>query len=77
MSERGSDASERWVICLLVTGDPGGVMAVSAEGLFTTALLDQPEGAQPVTSTVARFADLSDEEQRRWNAQLQREADDW
>jgi hypothetical protein len=60
-----------------LAGDREGVMAVSAEGLVKTVLWGHPDGAQPLASTVARFADLSDDNQARWHLQLQREADQW
>lgn len=63
--------------CLSVTGDNAGVDAVSAEGLIKTTLWEHPNGAQPIVSTVARFADLSPKEQDQWRGLLQREMDGW
>ena len=70
------DLSNRWVLCVLVTGDAEGVDAVTAEGLIKHSLWNNPAGAKPLVSTLARFADLSDDEQARWEARLRREADE-
>lgn len=77
MNQEDNDNRERWVVCVLVTGDGEGVLAVSAEGLMKTALLNQTTGARPIASTVARFDDLSEDDQARWQLLLRREADDW
>jgi hypothetical protein len=68
-----SGADTRWVLSILVNGDDAGVMAVTAEGLVKSVLWQEPAGAQPILSTVARFADLSRAEQDRWELLLSRE----
>ncbi len=70
-------AKRRWVISFLVTGDEEGVMAVSAENRMKSALWENPEGAEHITSTVGRFGDLDPVEQDRWESILRREADDF
>ena len=77
MKHTDEGSSERWVVCLLITGDREGIMAVSAEGLLKTTLLREADGAQPIASTVARYSDLSDDAQAQWHLLLQRDADDW
>jgi hypothetical protein len=73
----GDGEGRWWVVSLLIDGDASGFDAVNAEGLFRTTLFDNDDGATPITSTVARFADLPDSEQARWRDQLAREARDW
>jgi hypothetical protein len=46
---------------------------VTAEGLVKSVLWQEPAGAQPIFSTVVRFADLSQAEQERWELLLRRE----
>lgn len=70
-------AKLRWVISFLVTGDEEGVMAVDAEHRMTSALWEHPNGAEHITSTVARFQDLSPAEQDGWERILRRESDDF
>lgn len=70
-------AKPRWVISFLVTGDEEGVMAVDAEQCMKSALWEHPDGAEHITSTVARFQDLSPVEQDGWERILQREAEDF
>ena len=70
-------AKPRWVISFLVTGDEEGVMAVDAEHRMRSVLWEYPNGAEHITSTVARFQDLSPVEQDGWERILRREADDF
>lgn len=70
-----SGGETRWVLSLLVKGDRAGVMAVTAEGAIKSALWGEPDGAQPICSTVARFEDLSEAERDRWEEVLRRDGD--
>ena len=72
MSSSDSAGPDRWVMRFLVTGSRDEV--VSAAGLVKNTLL-QDSGAYVVASTLARFADLSPEEQDRWRLLVRREAD--
>lgn len=74
---RPDEAKPRWVISFLVVGDEEGVMAVDAEHRMRSALWEHPNGAEHISSTVARFRELSPVVQDEWEGILRREADDF